>query len=301
MNQQKDAQTRLWIRNRDSLGNMVDHRLIEAAHWVWERARVVIIRYLIEDTEDPEILEAAVDSESRPMGNDQSIRFFEAYLLTSVARESVRRLRRNPAPPPVSCGASNGASWANSAPQSKTWQAASPWNGGHRSPRSGSGVDGSTRFPPSSNRSAPPIRNLSAAPTSSGCSASAASQRFGFRTASGPAASATRWCLAVRSSSITWGPPTRIPESPGHANAASVLSVRWPPTARFPKTRSSNPSDNWAANSRPTARSSRAPPKRAAPPGVQVEPSRFTIEFMGFQELLVKFGTMVSALRRVEA
>ena len=95
MNQRKDAQTRLWIRNRDSLGNTVDRRLIEAAHRVWERARLVVIRYLAEDTEAPEILEAAVDSASRVLGNRQSIQFFEAYLLRSVARESVRRLRRN--------------------------------------------------------------------------------------------------------------------------------------------------------------------------------------------------------------
>lgn len=74
---------------------MVDHRLIEAAHRVWERARLVVIRYLAEDTEAPEILEAAVDSASCAMGNHQSIQFFEAYLLRSVARESVRRLRRN--------------------------------------------------------------------------------------------------------------------------------------------------------------------------------------------------------------
>jgi hypothetical protein len=94
MNQRKDAQTRLWIRNRDSLGNMVDQRLIEAAHRVWERARLVVLRYLAEDTEAPEILEAAVDSASRVMGNHQSIQFLEAYLLRSVARESVRRLRR---------------------------------------------------------------------------------------------------------------------------------------------------------------------------------------------------------------
>ena len=95
MNQRNDAQTRLWIRNPDSLGNVVDHRLIEAAHRVWERARLVVIRYLAEDTEAAEILEAAVDSASRAMGNLQSIQFFEAYLLRSVARESVRRLRRH--------------------------------------------------------------------------------------------------------------------------------------------------------------------------------------------------------------
>ena len=50
MNQRKDAQTRLWIRNRDSLGQMVDRGLIEAAHRIWERARLVVIRYLAEDT-----------------------------------------------------------------------------------------------------------------------------------------------------------------------------------------------------------------------------------------------------------
>jgi len=95
MDQRNDAQNRLWIRDRDSLGNVVDHKLIEAAHRVWERARLVVIRYLAEDTEAPEILEAAVDSASRAMGNHQAIQFFEAYLLRSVARESVRRLRRN--------------------------------------------------------------------------------------------------------------------------------------------------------------------------------------------------------------
>ena len=95
MNQRKDAQERLWIRERDSLGNMVDHGLIEAAKRVWEPARLMVIRYLAEDTEAPEILEAAVDSASRVLRNRQSIQFFEAYLLRSVARESVRRLRRS--------------------------------------------------------------------------------------------------------------------------------------------------------------------------------------------------------------
>ena len=95
MNQRKDAQTRLWIRNRDSLGQVVDRGLIEAAHRVWERARLVVIRYLAEDTEAPEILEAAVDSASRAMGNHHSIQFLEAYLLRSVAREAIRRLRKN--------------------------------------------------------------------------------------------------------------------------------------------------------------------------------------------------------------
>lgn len=95
MDQRRDAQTRLWIRERDSLGNTVDHRLIEAAYRIWERARLVVIRYLTDDTEAPEILEGAVDSASRVMSNRQSIQFFEAYLLKSVMRESFRRLRRN--------------------------------------------------------------------------------------------------------------------------------------------------------------------------------------------------------------
>ena len=94
MNQRKDAQTRLWIRDRDSLGNIIDNRLTEAAHRIWERARLVVVRYLAEDTEAPEIVEGAVDSASRILGSRQSIQFFEAYLLRSVARESVRRLRR---------------------------------------------------------------------------------------------------------------------------------------------------------------------------------------------------------------
>jgi DNA-directed RNA polymerase specialized sigma24 family protein len=93
--QGKHAQTRLWIRNQDSLGNTVDDRLIEAGYRVWDRARLMVLRYLAEDTEAPEILEAAVDSASRAMGNHRSIQFFEAYLLRSVARESVRRLRKS--------------------------------------------------------------------------------------------------------------------------------------------------------------------------------------------------------------
>ncbi len=95
MHQRNDSQIRLWIRDRDSLGNTVDLRLIEAAHKIWGRARLVVIRYLAEDTEAPEILEAAVDSASRAISNHQPIQFFEPYLLRSVARESVRRLRKN--------------------------------------------------------------------------------------------------------------------------------------------------------------------------------------------------------------
>jgi len=95
MDQRNGAQTRLWIRDRDSLGNTVDPRLIETAYLVWERARLRVIRYLVEDTDAPEILDAAVDSASRAMSNGQPIQFFERYLLTSVAREAIRRSRRN--------------------------------------------------------------------------------------------------------------------------------------------------------------------------------------------------------------
>jgi DNA-directed RNA polymerase specialized sigma24 family protein len=95
MNRRNQAQGRLWIRDRDSVGNTIDHRLVEAAHRVWERARLVVIRYLAEDTDAAEILESAVDSASRLLGNDQAIESVEAYLLKSVARESVRRRRRN--------------------------------------------------------------------------------------------------------------------------------------------------------------------------------------------------------------
>jgi DNA-directed RNA polymerase specialized sigma24 family protein len=95
MNQRKDGQIRFWIRNRDSLGNLIDQRLIEAANRVWERARLTVMRYLADDTEAPEILEAAVDSASRVWASHQSIQFPEAYLIRSVAREAIRRYRRN--------------------------------------------------------------------------------------------------------------------------------------------------------------------------------------------------------------
>ena len=95
MDQRKDAQTRFWIRARDSLGNPVDQRLIESAHRIWEHARFVVVRYLADDTEAPEILESAVDSASRVIGNHHSIQFFDAYLLRSVAREAIRRYRRS--------------------------------------------------------------------------------------------------------------------------------------------------------------------------------------------------------------
>src|SRR5438309_8920317 len=86
MDQRNDAQTRLWIPKRDSRGNLVDARLIEAAHKIWERARLVVTRYLADDTDAAEIVEAAVDSASRTMGNHHTIQCFEAYLFRSVVR-----------------------------------------------------------------------------------------------------------------------------------------------------------------------------------------------------------------------
>lgn len=95
MDQRNDSQTRLWIPKRDSLGNAVDARLIEAAHRIWERARLVVIRYLADDTDAAEIVEAAVDSASRRMGNHHTIQCFEAYLFRSVVRDSIRRFKRH--------------------------------------------------------------------------------------------------------------------------------------------------------------------------------------------------------------
>lgn len=95
MNERRDREARFWIRDQDSLGHPIDARLIEAARRVWERARTVVLRFLAEDTEAAEILETAVDSASRAMRNDQSIQYFEAYLLRSVAREAIRRHKKN--------------------------------------------------------------------------------------------------------------------------------------------------------------------------------------------------------------
>jgi len=73
----------------------VDQELIEAAYRAWERARLTVIRYLAEDTEAPEILEAAVDGASRVLASGRPIQSLESYLLRSVAREAIRRHQRN--------------------------------------------------------------------------------------------------------------------------------------------------------------------------------------------------------------
>jgi hypothetical protein len=92
MDQRNDAKGRLWIPNRDSLGHEVDNTLIEAAHKIWDRARLVVIRYLADDSDAADILESAVDSASPKR---HSIKRLEAYLLKSVVRESIRRRRHN--------------------------------------------------------------------------------------------------------------------------------------------------------------------------------------------------------------
>lgn len=96
MNERNDSHARVWIRDRDAVGNMIDPRLVEAAHRVWERARLIVIRHLADDVEAAEILEVAVDSASRAMvGNGQDIQSFDAYLLSSVRRQSFRRSRKH--------------------------------------------------------------------------------------------------------------------------------------------------------------------------------------------------------------
>src|SRR5580700_8737111 len=95
MDQQQDFNTRVNIGDRDSLGKAIDLRLIAAAQAVWERACLLVIRYLAEDTEAPDILETVVDAASRAMAKNKPSKSFEAYLLTAVGRESRRRRRKN--------------------------------------------------------------------------------------------------------------------------------------------------------------------------------------------------------------
>ena len=94
MSRRDDSQARLFIRNPDSHGNEVDLELIKAAHRLWESARLIVIRYLIEDTEAADILEAVVDAASCSRNDRPSIQHLDAYILRSVARESIRRRRK---------------------------------------------------------------------------------------------------------------------------------------------------------------------------------------------------------------
>jgi hypothetical protein len=56
---------------------------------------------LADDTEAAEILERAVDAASRAQNGNGAISHVDAYLLKSVPRESIRRLRTRPALVPI--------------------------------------------------------------------------------------------------------------------------------------------------------------------------------------------------------
>jgi DNA-directed RNA polymerase specialized sigma24 family protein len=91
MGQRRDAQSRLWIPDSDSEGNPLSPILAEAGTRVWDRARRIVVRYLGDDEEAAEILEGVVAGAAR---SQVEIRNVDAYLLTAVAREAVRRHRR---------------------------------------------------------------------------------------------------------------------------------------------------------------------------------------------------------------
>jgi DNA-directed RNA polymerase specialized sigma24 family protein len=93
MDERQEALARLWIRNPDNRGNEVDQRLIMAAGRVWDRARLIVIRYLGDDTDAPQIVETAVHAASRTQ-EANCVRSLEAYLLRSIAREALRYRRK---------------------------------------------------------------------------------------------------------------------------------------------------------------------------------------------------------------
>lgn len=83
------------------MGNDVPPDLVEAAERVWDRVRFVVVRYLADDSEAAEILERAVDAASRVQNGNGGIGHLDAYLLKSVARESIRRQRTRPSLIPI--------------------------------------------------------------------------------------------------------------------------------------------------------------------------------------------------------
>jgi hypothetical protein len=101
MKQPEQPGSRFWVRSHDSVGNDVAPELANAAQRVWDRARLVVVRYLTDDSEAAEILERAVDSASRVQNGNGVITHIDAYLLKSVARESIRRLRTRPSLVPI--------------------------------------------------------------------------------------------------------------------------------------------------------------------------------------------------------
>lgn len=94
MDERKKAPRKLWIRNPDGNGNEINFALIEAAHRVWERARLIIVRFIGDDDDAPEIVERVVHAASRTMNGQHSIEAIDNYLLRSVRNEAVRHRKR---------------------------------------------------------------------------------------------------------------------------------------------------------------------------------------------------------------
>ena len=68
--------------------------VLEAAHRTWDRARLVVVRFMGEDSEAAEIVEEVAQATSRSMEVNGAVRSIESYLLKSVAREAIRRKKR---------------------------------------------------------------------------------------------------------------------------------------------------------------------------------------------------------------
>jgi DNA-directed RNA polymerase specialized sigma24 family protein len=83
----------LWIRSPDDRGNVVDQRLIEAAHQVWPRARKIVAGILGSDEDAPRIVELVVHQASRALERNGPVATPQRYLITAVKRESLRELK----------------------------------------------------------------------------------------------------------------------------------------------------------------------------------------------------------------
>lgn len=94
MEDQRAAHQRLWISSPDGDGNEVHPMVLEAAHRTWARARLVVVRFMGEDSEAAEIVEVVAQATSRSIELNGAVRSIESYLLKSVAREAVRRKKR---------------------------------------------------------------------------------------------------------------------------------------------------------------------------------------------------------------
>ncbi len=94
MEDQRAGHQRLWISSADDDGNEVHPMVLEAAHRTWDRARLVVVRFMGEDSEAAEIVEEVAQATSRSMEVNGAVRSIESYLLKSVAREAIRRKKR---------------------------------------------------------------------------------------------------------------------------------------------------------------------------------------------------------------